>query len=376
MDHTCAKSWSYMKIYTSDPRSEYLSLKNEINSSINKVLESGNYILGQEVENFEFEFSKYIGVKQSVGVGSGTDAIEIGLKSLGISTGDEIITVSHTAVATVSAIESSGATPVLIDIEEEYYTLNSSMLNEVYTSATKAVLIVHLYGQSCDMERIIQFCREKNIFLIEDASQAHGATYKERRIGSFGDISCFSFYPTKNLGAMGDGGMICTNSEDIAEKAKRIRTYGWDDNKLSIQKGRCSRLDEFQAAILRVKLQYLEESNNKRYEIALIYNNELKDTELLLPKVRLDTKHAYHLYVIKSSKREKIMNALISKDIFCKIHYPCPIHLQPAYIHRLRTSEKINITETVSNNILSLPIYPNLDSSIVSFITSEIKKVL
>ena len=354
-----------MKIFQANPKAEYLELKSEIEKALLSVSRRGNYILGEEVKFLEREFATYIGSNYAIGVASGTDAIEISLRALGIGIGDEVITVSHTAVATVAAIEACGATPILIDIEEDFYTLCPKQLEEVYSSRTKAIIAVHIYGQGCDLHKILRFCKDKNIELIEDVSQAHGGKYKERYLGNFGKIACFSCYPTKNLGALGDAGLITTNDHELSTKCKMIREYGWDSSRISKTKGICSRLDELQAAVLRVKLKYLEKNNLRRKKISQRYYKNLLDSSFILPKTRKNYDHVFHLYVVRSKHRDKIISNLIRSNIFLNIHYPVPIHLQPAYKSRILTATNLINTEKICSEIFSLPIFPQLSISSV-----------
>ena len=280
-----------------NPKAQYLSCRGEINSAISRVLDSGWYILGKEVELFEKEFADFIGVKFGVGVGSGTEALHLALAACGVGPGDEVITVSHTAVATAAAILLAGATPVFVDIEPEYFTIDPDCIKRVVTSNTKAILPVHIYGHPADMDAIMQIAKKYQLRVIEDCAQAHGAKYKGKRVGSIGDIGCFSFYPTKNLGAIGDGGMAVTNSPDLAGKIKLMREYGWKERYISSGEGWNSRLDEMQAAILRVKLKHLHEDNLRRTHIAGLYSKELDTCNIILPKQRKDSTHVYHLYM-------------------------------------------------------------------------------
>ncbi|MCP4351348.1 MAG: DegT/DnrJ/EryC1/StrS family aminotransferase [Desulfobacterales bacterium] len=346
-------------ILCSNPKAQYISYKDEIDAAIFRVLEKGWYILGQEVKAFEEEFASYIGVSYGIGVGSGTDAIHLALCSCGIGQGDEVITVSHTAVATVAAIELSGATPVLADIEPGFFTLDPDKLEAMITPRTKAVIPVHLYGQPADLNTVMEIAAKYHLRVIEDCAQAHGAYYKDRRVGSYGDMACYSFYPTKNLGALGDGGMVVTNDEKLAEKAKLLREYGWAERYVSHIAGWNTRLDEIQAAILRVKLKHLDSDNSKRQRIAEIYNRELNTASLILPKKRENSSHVWHLYVIRSQKRNELLAFLKEKSVGALIHYPVPVHLQPAYKH-LSKSDSLTKTEQIADEIISLPIYPEL----------------
>jgi len=351
-------------IYCSNPKAQFLTYKKKIYKKIHKVINSGHYILGEELSLLEKEFAKFIGTKYAIGVANGTDAIEIALRSLGISYGDEVITVSHTAVATVAAIEAVGAKAVLVDIEEEYFTLDFKELNKAITKKTKAIIPVHLYGQAANMQEINKFAKSNNLYVVEDVSQAHGARLDRKKLGSIGDIGCFSCYPTKNLGALGDAGLITTNSFKIYKKIKILREYGWKIRNKSEIPGRNSRLDEIQAAILRIKLKKLDIDNKKRIIISNYYNKSLFK-KFIIPKIRKKSLNVFHLYVIRVKNRKKIINFFKLKKIFLGIHYPIPIHMQPAYKNSVRTIGNMNITESLSKQILSLPIYPELSLSIV-----------
>src|SRR5882724_3049327 len=282
-------------ILCSNPRAQYLAHRAEIDAAVARVLDEGWYILGGEVKAFESEFASYIGAAYAVGVGSGTEALHLALKACGIGKGDEVITVSHTAVATVSAIESADATPVLVDIEPHSYTLDPTKLEAALTSRTKAIIPVHIYGQPADLEPILEIAGRHEIRIIEDCAQAHGAKYKGRCVGSFGDIGCFSFYPTKNLGAIGDGGMLVTDDKALAERAFLLRQYGWVERYVSSIQGGNSRLDEIQAAVLRIKLPYLDSDNARRASLAAEYDEHLAGLDLKLPRRRSDAQHVYHL---------------------------------------------------------------------------------
>lgn len=344
-------------ILCANPKAQYLSYKDEIDTAISRVLEKGWYIIGEEVKFFEKEFAAYIGVDHGIGVGSGTEALHLALKACGIGPADEVITVSHTAVATVAAVELAGAKPVFADIDPVTCTMDPESLRLVITPRTKAVIPVHLYGHPAEMDEIAQIVREHSLRLIEDCAQAHGATYKNKRVGSFGDMACFSFYPTKNLGALGDGGMVVTNDNKLAEKARLLREYGWAERFVSHMPGWNTRLDEIQAAILRVKLKHLDEGNSKRIQLAEIYDRNLSTPNLTLPKRSENSTHVYHLYVIRSPKRDELLKHLKEKGISTLIHYPVPVHQQPAYVG---LGGRLPQTERVAKEILSLPMYPEL----------------
>jgi len=347
-------------ILCSNPRAQYLSRKDAIDAAVLRVLEKGRYILDEEVGTFETEFASYIGTAQAVGVGSGTEALHLALVACGIGAGDEVITVSHTAVATVSAIELTGAKPVLVDIENDFYTLNPQSLKQAVTSKTKAIVPVHLYGQPVDLKPILKFARSHKLFVIEDCSQAHGAVYQGKRVGSWGDLGCFSFYPTKNLGAVGDAGLVTTDNTKLAKKTRMLREYGWKERYVSTVPGWNSRLDEIQAAVLRVKLRYLDADNKARRRIADLYCAALTGPDLILPRERKDTTHVYHQFVIRSKKRDQLQNFLKKKGVATLIHYPVPVHLQPAYKDRLAGNDRLPVIERVAQEILSLPMYPEL----------------
>jgi dTDP-4-amino-4,6-dideoxygalactose transaminase len=360
-------------ILCSNPQAQYLAHKDDIDAAISRVLSKGWYILGEEVKAFEAEFAAFIGAAHAVGVGSGTEALHLALRACGIGQGDEVITVSHTAVATVSAIELAGATPVLVDIEPDFYTLDPASLEAAITPRTKAIIPVHLYGQPADLEPIMEIARRHEVRVIEDCAQAHGAKYKGRRVGSYGDMACFSFYPTKNLGALGDGGMVVTSNQELAERAFLLRQYGWADRYVSSITGWNSRLDELQAAILRVKLPHLDSDNASRKRLANTYDETLSALGLTLPRERPSTEHVYHLYVIRSSERDELQSFLKSRGVGALIHYPVPVHLQPAYQSRLSGSDKLPETERAAREVLSLPIYPELDDSQLQKVIGDVQ---
>jgi dTDP-4-amino-4,6-dideoxygalactose transaminase len=359
-------------ILCANPSAQFKTYQTEIEEAVLSVMRGACYVLGNEVAKLEQEFSGYIGVKEAIGVANGTDALELSLRALNVGVGDEVITVSHTAVATVAAIEATGATPVLLDVESQYYTLNPMQLEEMLSPKTKAVLLVHLYGQAADIDVITAFCHRNKLSLVEDGSQAHGAKYKGKRLGSIGDIGCFSCYPTKNLGAMGDAGLVTTNSSELAEKIRMLREYGWK-NRISKFSGRNSRLDELQAAILRVKLKYLDQDNAKRMRLAEYYTEHLLNLPIQLPKLRKRAEHVFHQYVIQLENRDNLLERLKDNGIQAGIHYPIPVHLQPAYKDRVTLATDMSITETLSQRIISLPIYPELSMSDAKTITDTIQ---
>ncbi len=370
-------------ILQANPKASYLSYKREIELAIRKVLESGNYILGEEVRSFEEKFASYVGVRYGIGVASGTDAIEICLRGFGIGQGHLVFTVSHTAVATIAAIERAGATPVLVDIDPKTYTMEPNSLEEAinyykkYSKLGKpsAVIPVHLYGHPAEMDDIIYIAKKNGLLVIEDCAQAHGAEYKDKKVGSFGHASAFSFYPTKNLGAFGDGGMILCNDLKLAERFRALREYGWEERYISSFPGQNSRLDEIQAAILKVKLEGLDKDNFLRRRLAKLYREKLEMLPIDLPSEKDYAKHVFHLYVIRVDKRDSLRGYLKEKGILTSIHYPLPVHLQPAYKGRVLISpDGLRQTERIYKNILSLPLYPQLKDEEVETVCYYIRR--
>lgn len=356
-----------------NPIAQFQAHRSEILSAIENVCSKGPYILGGEVAEFEKEFASYHGVKHAIGVGSGTDALILAMRAYGIGPGSEVITVSHTALATIAAVVATGATPVLIDVEKDFYAMDPTLLEAGITAKTRAIIPVHLYGQPCDMDQILAIAKEHKLLVIEDCAQAHGATYKGKKVGTMGDIACFSFYPTKNLGAIGDGGAVITNDGEAAQKIKRMRQYGWDEHRVSQLPGMVSRLDELQAAILRVKLKHLDTDNAKRRKVAAFYNEALKKTGVELPKVRTDCEHSFHLYVLKTPARDALKEKLSKKRIDAGIHYAVPAHLHPGY-EKLVSLPSTGLPRTIeaSNQVLSLPIYPELTTDQMKRVTEAV----
>jgi dTDP-4-amino-4,6-dideoxygalactose transaminase len=329
--------------------------------------------LGDEVRAFEQEFAAYLGVSHCVGAGNGTEALHLALAACGIGRGDQVLTVSHTAVATVAAIDLAGAEPGFVDIDPATYTMDPDLLKNRITSKTKAVIPVHLYGNPAPMQEIQEIAKANGLYVIEDCAQAHGATYQGKRVGSFGDMACFSFYPTKNLGALGDGGAVVTNKSKLAEKVRLLREYGWAERYVSHSPGWNSRLDEVQAAILRVKLNHLDLDNSKRIRLAKLYDQGLSGTDIALPAVQKDAVHVYHLYVIRTKERGALQAHLRSKNIGAAVHYPLPVHLQPAYE---KYAVRLPNTELAAGEVLSLPMYPELAENQAQFVVDSIKEHL
>jgi dTDP-4-amino-4,6-dideoxygalactose transaminase len=343
------------------PLAQYRTHQRAIETAISRVLESGVYILGGEVESFERAFADYCATDHAVGVASGTDALIMALRALGIGPGNEVITVSHTAVATVAAVLAAGAAPVLIDIDPILYTIDPSQIEQALSPRTKAIIAVHLYGQPVDMDAIMAIAKRRGLRVIEDCAQSVGARYGNRRVGSIGDIGCFSFYPTKNLGAIGDGGMVTTQNAAFASRIRRLRQYGWDDSRETNESGLNSRLDPLQAAILHAKLPQLDANNVRRAAIAKKYERGLADLQLTLPATRQQTQHVYHLYVIASDDRDGLMAHLADQKVGSAVHYPVPVHRQKGYSERMRVPSKgLPVTDTIVRRILTLPLYPEL----------------
>jgi dTDP-4-amino-4,6-dideoxygalactose transaminase len=357
----------------SNPRAQYLAYREEIDAAVLGVLDGGWYILGKQVTEFEREFGAFIGVRHGIGVGSGTEALHVALRACGVGAGDEVITVAHTAVATVSAIELAGATPVLVDIDPDLYTLDPSRLERAVTPKTKAIVPVHIYGQAADLTPILELGRRKGIRVIEDCAQAHGAMYRGGRVGSWGDMACFSFYPTKNLGAIGDGGMVVTDDLGLAEQARLFREYGWKERYISSAAGWNSRLDELQAAVLRVKLRDLDAANGRRARIAAMYDTVLDGCDITLPRRGADRDHVYHLYVIRCGERDALQAHLKREGVGALIHYPVPVHRQPAYRDRLRGADGLHETERAAREVLSLPMFPELTDAEAGSVASAVK---
>ena len=348
-------------IAVANPKAQFEVYRDEIEAAIRRVLGSGWYILGPEVEAFEQEFAEFLGTRHCLGVANGTDALALALRAVGIQSGDEVITVSHSAVATVAAIEQIGAVPVLADIDPVTRCIDPAHIELLISDKTKAVLPVHIYGQPAPMHEIVGLGRKHGLKVIEDCAQAHGAEIDGQKVGTFGDAGAFSFYPTKNLGALGDGGAVITNSFQTAEKVRMLRQYGWRERYISFERGFNSRLDELQAAILRVKLRHLSAGNARRRAIALAYRHALGNGPIQVPSEIPQTTHAMHLFVVESDERDLLRQFLQDQNITTALHYPQAIHQQPAYHDRLRGADLLPATELLYRRILSLPIYPELN---------------
>jgi len=360
-----------------NPLLDFQEDKEEILSVITSVLESGNYLIGPFLSKFEREFALYNGSRFAVGVNSGTDALRLALLSLGVGANDEVIVPSHTAVATVSAIVSIGAIPVFADINSDDFTLDITSVTKLISKSTKAVVAVHIYGKSCEMEGLVNLCKSHKLKLVEDCAQSAGGNFRGRKLGSIGDIGCFSFYPTKNIGAFGDAGAIITNEERIFSKLLSLRQYGWDKKRISKIPSTVSRLDEIQAAVLSVKLKKLDDNNERRISNATAYYQELENiAEIKIPHLSKNKEHVFHLYVIQTEKRKKLIKAMEKFGIIPGIHYPTPVHQQPAFVQYFdRKAEKLETTEFLCNRILTLPMYPQLTFEEIHRVTGVINSV-
>ena len=372
------KVWDYLK--------EYELLREEILNAVDEVFKNGTLIFGPKLDEFEEKFSTYHDCKFGIGVGNCTDAITIALKAFDIGPGDEVITTSNTAVPTVTAIVNTGASVKFVDINK-YSLIDVNKIENSINKNTKAIIPVHLYGQMCEMDKIMQIASKHNLKVIEDCAQSHGATYKNKKAGSIGDVGCYSFYPTKIFGAYGDGGFITTNNEELFDRMKRIRFLGMEKKKMSsghwngkyyaIEHGTNSRLDEVHAAILLKKFPYLDEWIDRRRQIAARYNDELKNLNIDLPLEHPDNKHAYYIYVVANPERDRIMTSLSKKNIHLNISYPWPIHVMDAYKHFVCSScNCMPITEQRANEIFSLPMYPTLSDDEQDTVIKELKKLI
>lgn len=368
-----------MKVPFVDLKEQYNAIRDELEPALHEVFRDSAFILGKYVARFEQEFSAYCNVRHAIGVNSGTDAITLTLKALGLGPGDEVITAANTFVATVEAISHAGCKPVLVDVLPDTYNMDPNKLEEKITQKTKAIIPVHLYGQPADLDAIIQIARRYNLFVIEDAAQAHGALYKGRRVGSLGNAACFSFYPSKNLGAYGDGGAVVTNDETLALKIRQLRDHG------SIQKyqheliGYNSRLDALQAVALSIKLKHLDQWNAMRQRNAHWYTELLsKIPGIAAPKALQDAQHVYHLYVIRLERgdRNRLQEHLKAHGVETGIHYPQPVHLTKAFAYLGYREGDFPVAEQCARSILSLPMYPELRAEQIEYVASEVRSYL
>ena len=356
---------SEFKIPIYDPRPEIEELWDEIQAAIHRVLKSGRYILGPEVQAFEREVAEYLGIKHAIGVNSGTDALVIGLRALGVGPGDEVITTPFTFFATAEAISLVGATPVFVDIDPETFNINPELIPEAITPRTKAILPVHLYGQAADMDPILEIAREHGLKVLEDTAQAFGGEYKGKKLGTLGDVGAFSFFPTKNLGGVGDGGLVATNDDRVAELARMLRVHGAKRKYHNEMIGYNSRLDELQAAVLRVKLPYIDEWNQARRKVAQAYNEFLKNKPgVVVPYEAPYAKHVFHQYTVRitNGRRDAVAAELAERGVGTMVYYPTPVHRLPVYDEPAGCCP---LAEAAADEVLSLPIGPKLERTTV-----------
>ena len=393
-----------MNIPLIDLKAQYESLAKELNEATLEVLSSANYIMGKNVLDFEKEFAEYIGVKHAISVGNGTDALVLSLKALGIGPNDEVITTPFTFFATAEAISAVGATPVFVDVDKDTFNIDVTKIEEKITNKTKAIMPVHIFGQCADMDEINEIAKKHNLYVIEDACQAIGGKYKGRNVGSLGDIACFSFFPTKNLGCAGDGGMIVTNDDNIAIIAKALRTHGSGENGQKAynllndieEEVKCAegsndtiynplkyynyligyntRLDAIQAAILKVKIKEIDNWNAKRREIAKLYNEALKDTDFVTPTCKDDVESVYHMYILQSENREEVLQKLKEANIATGVYYPVPLHLQKVYKNLGYKEGDMPVAEYLSHRTFAIPVYPELTEEQIQYIINNLKK--
>jgi dTDP-4-amino-4,6-dideoxygalactose transaminase len=361
-----------------DLKPQYQSIKADMDDAIHQVLDKGIFILGENVEKFEEEFGRYLGGGYAVSVGSGTDALSLSLLAAGIGPGHEVITVSHTFVATYISIIYTGASPVLVDIDPATFTMDAAQIEAKITPKTRALVPVHLYGQPADMDKIMAIAEKHNLLVIEDACQAHGSRFRDQVTGLRGHMGCFSFYPTKNLGAYGDGGMVVTRDETLKEQLLLLRNYGQTKKYYHERYGINSRLDEMQAAVLRVKLKHLDRWNSERRDIARMYSDRIKNPLIACPVEKSDRRHVYHLYVVRTPggprHRDKLQDYLKENGIHTQIHYPVPVHLQRCYQDKFPAPLTLPHTETAAAEILSLPLFNGMREDAVHYVIETLNR--
>lgn len=357
-----------------DLKTQYRNLKPAMDAAVQSVMERGAFIMGKEHGEFERAFAAYIGVKHCLGVSSGTEALELALQACNIGSGDEVITVPNTFIATTEAITHSGAKLCWVEVDPRTYNMDPKNIEAAITPQTKALLPVHLYGQPADMEPIMGIAREHHLLVIEDCAQAHGGKYHGQKVGTFGDVACFSFYPGKNLGAYGDGGAVLTNKDEIAERVKLLRNHGAREKYVHEMEGYCNRLDNLQAAVLGVKLPHLDNRNESRRRAAATYDRLLRGIpNVVTPYVLPETEPVYHLYVVQVPDRDRLQAYLKAQAIETGIHYPIPLHQQPAYAHLGFRPEDFPISAALGPKILSLPMFPELTDDQIEYVTNSIK---
>ena len=365
-----------MQVPFGDFKRQIAPIRAELDQAIARVLDSGAYILGPEVRAFEAHFARYCQAQFGRGVANGTDAIQIALVALGVGVGDEVITVANTGVPGTAAIVALGAIPVFVDVDPTSRNMDTTLIAAAITPRTKAIMPVHLYGLMADMPAILAVARAHHIPVVEDCAQAHGASINGQVAGSWGDVAAFSFYPSKNLGAIGDGGAITTNREDIALKVQRLRQYGWERKYFSTEpNGLNSRLDELQAVILDVKLTHLDAGTDRRNQIALEYNRQFADLPIQLPLIPTDNRVVHHLYVIQTPHRDNLLAQLKERGIGCDIHYPLPTHKQPIY-QQYAPTWSLPVTNRLADEVLSLPNFPELTDAEVAQVVAVVRQVV
>lgn len=365
-----------MQIPLVDLQAQYRTIKNEVDDAIARIISTSAFVGGEDLQQFEKEFASYCEAKACVGVGNGTDALYLALRALDIGAGDEVITVAHTFIATAETISLVGARPVFVDIDEETMLMDPDKLEAAITPRTRAIIPVHLYGQPCDMDRIMDIARRHGLKVIEDAAQAHGARSRQRRVGSLGDVACFSFYPGKNLGAYGDGGAVVSNDERLIERIRMVANHGRIDKYLHQTEGVNSRLDGLNAAILRVKLRHLDKWNAARRRHAQRYMELLRASGVVLPFVSSDTEAVWHLFVVRVQDRDGVQKKLQKQGIAAGVHYPVPLHRQPAYEYLGLPEGSLPVTERVAAHVVSLPMYSELTEEQIALVAQVLCQTL
>lgn len=362
-----------LQVPLADPLADNRAITEALNGACSKVIGSGRYILGAEVEAFEQAFAEYVGGAFAIGTASGTDALTLALLALGIGPGDEVILPSHTAGPTAAAARNVGATPVLVDVHNDTFNLDAEAVSQAVGPRVKAAIAVHLYGQPADLEALLSVCRSHGIALVEDCAQAAGAKFDGRSVGTFGDLGCFSFYPTKNLGAIGDAGCVVASSKDLSEQVKRLRTYGWTKPQFAeLEFGRCARMDEIQAAMLSVKLPLLDEWNDRRRQIANRYSHAFADLPLKLPVTDDRTQPVYHLYVVRTGPRDQLESFLKARGVQTGRHYPYPVHAQPGLAGSARIPKALAATEQIGLELLSLPLFYGMTETQIEYVIESV----
>ncbi|MDR2017699.1 MAG: DegT/DnrJ/EryC1/StrS family aminotransferase [Syntrophobacterales bacterium] len=360
-----------------DLKAQYLSIQDDIKSAMQEVLEKTAFAGGPFVSQFEKDFAEFCGCREAVGVGSGTDALWVALLGLGIGPGDEVITVPDTFIATAEAISYCGAKPVFVDVEEQSYNMDPSLLEAAITTKTKAIIPVHIFGQTADMDPILEIAKKYNLFVVEDACQAHGSLYKGKPAGSMGNAGCFSFYPGKNLGAYGEAGAVVTNNPELADKMKMFRDHGQAKKYYHGMIGWNARMDGFQGAILGVKLKHLSPWNDSRRRNAAKYSELLSGLgDIVVPKEMSYARHVYHIYAIRVKNRDAFMNSLVEKGVNCGIHYPVPVHLQEAYSSLGLKKGSFPVAEKCADEFVSLPMFAELTDEQIEYVADTVKSIL